>query len=74
MLYLCGRRSFGVTVGVTGGRNSRVCGNVGGGAHVRIVRGWASGLQEEAGVEVGLAVGLFADVVEVASEWWWAQW
>jgi hypothetical protein len=30
MLYLCGCRSCGVTEGVTGGRNSRVCGAVGG--------------------------------------------
>jgi hypothetical protein len=35
---------------------------------------WASGLQEEAGAVVGLAAGLFADVVEAASKWWWAQW
>ena len=35
---------------------------------------WASGLQEEAGAVVGLAVGYFVDVVEVASKWWWAQW
>ena len=34
----------------------------------------ASGSQEEAGAVVGLVVGLFADVVEVDSKWWWAQW
>jgi hypothetical protein len=38
MLYLCGHNSCGVTEGATGGRNSRVCGDVGGGACVRIVR------------------------------------
>jgi hypothetical protein len=27
VLYLCGRRSCGVTEGATGGRNSRVCGD-----------------------------------------------
>jgi hypothetical protein len=35
---------------------------------------WAPGSQEEAGAVVGSAVGSFADVVEVASERWWAQW
>ncbi len=34
----------------------------------------ASGSQEEAGAVVGLAVGQVADIVEAASEWWWAQW
>jgi hypothetical protein len=34
----------------------------------------ASGLQEEAGVVVGSAVGSFGNVVEVASKRWWAQW
>jgi hypothetical protein len=38
MLYLCSHRSCGVTEGATGGRKSRVCGDVGGGAHSRIVR------------------------------------
>jgi hypothetical protein len=38
MLYLCSRRSCSVTEGATGGRNSRVCGDVGGGACCRIVR------------------------------------
>jgi hypothetical protein len=71
MLYLCGHRSCSVTVGVTGGRNSRVCGDVGGGAHGRIV--WELGIGE-AGAVAGLALGLFVDVVEVASKWWWAQW
>jgi hypothetical protein len=27
VLYLCGRRSCGITEGAAGGRNSRVCGN-----------------------------------------------
>jgi hypothetical protein len=36
MLYICGRRSCGVTEGATGGRNSIVCGDVGGGARRRI--------------------------------------
>ncbi len=35
---------------------------------------WASESQEEAGAIVGLAVGSFADVVEVASKRWGAQW
>ena len=34
----------------------------------------ASGSQKGVGAVVGLALGLFADVVEVASERWWAQW
>jgi hypothetical protein len=38
MLYLCSRRSCSVTEGATGGRNIRVCGDVGGGAHGRIVQ------------------------------------
>ncbi len=38
MLYLCGRRSYSVTAEAIGGRNSRVCGDVGGGAHGRIVQ------------------------------------
>jgi hypothetical protein len=38
MLYLYGRRSCGVTEGATGGRNSRVCGDVGGGTRGWIVR------------------------------------
>ena len=39
-----------------------------------LCRSWASGSQEEAGAVVGLEVELFADLVEVASERWWAQW
>ncbi len=35
---------------------------------------WALESQEEAGAMVGLAVALFADVMEVASKQWWAQW
>jgi hypothetical protein len=38
-----------------------------------LCRSWVSGSQKEAGVVVGLAVGLMADVVEAASKWWWAQ-
>jgi hypothetical protein len=34
----------------------------------------ASGSQEEAGAVVGPVVGSFADVVEAASNQWWAQW
>ncbi len=40
------------------------------GPMARLCRSWASGSQEEAGALVGLAVGLVADVVEAASEWW----
>ncbi len=40
----------------------------------RLCGSWASGSQEEACAVVGLAVGLFADIVEVALESWWAQW
>jgi hypothetical protein len=35
---------------------------------------WALGTQEEAGVVVGLIVELFVDLVEAASDRWWAQW
>ncbi len=35
---------------------------------------WALGSQEEASVVVGSAVGSFAEVVDAASKWWWAQW
>ncbi len=34
----------------------------------------ALGSQEGVGMVVGLALGLFADVVEAAFERWWAQW
>ncbi len=34
----------------------------------------ASGSQEEAGAVVGLEVGSFRNLVEAASERWWAQW
>jgi hypothetical protein len=74
MLYLCSCRSCSVTVGVTSGRNSRVCGDVGEVPMAGLCGSWALGSQEEAGTVVGLASGLFADVVEVASERWWAQW
>jgi hypothetical protein len=39
-----------------------------------LCRSWASGSQEEVDAVVGLAVGLFADVVEAASKRWLAQW
>ncbi len=35
---------------------------------------WALGTQEEMGAVVGLVVGSFADLVEAASDRWWAQW
>jgi hypothetical protein len=73
VLYLCGHRSCGVTEGATGGRNSRVWGDVVGGVRGRI-GSRASGSQEEAGRLFGSAVGLFVDVVEAASKQWWAQW
>ncbi len=38
MLYLCSHRSCSVSEGATGGRNIRVCGDVGGEARGRIVR------------------------------------
>ncbi len=74
MLYLCSHRSCGATEGATGGRNSKVCGGVGGGARGRIVRSKASGSEEDTGAVVGLGVGSFADVVEAASKQWWEQW
>ncbi len=67
MLYLCSHKSCGVTEVATGGRNSRVCGDVVGGAHGRIVREWGVGITGEAGTVVGLAVALFKNVVEAAS-------
>jgi hypothetical protein len=35
---------------------------------------WASGTQEGAVTVVGLVLGLFVDLVEAASDQWWAQW
>jgi hypothetical protein len=35
---------------------------------------WASRTLEEAGAVVGLFIGSFADLVEAASDRWWAQW
>jgi hypothetical protein len=35
---------------------------------------WALGTQEEAGAVVGSVLGLFVDLVEAASNRWWAQW
>ncbi len=35
---------------------------------------WMLRSQEEAGVVVVSALGLFADIVEAASKRWWAQW
>ncbi len=49
-MYLCGRWSCGVTEGATGGRNSRVCGDVGeGGARGRIVQERGVGITGESG-------------------------
>jgi hypothetical protein len=56
MLYLCGRRSCIVTVGVTGGRNIRVCGDVGGGAHGRIM--WKLGVGIAGGSRRGGWLGI----------------
>jgi hypothetical protein len=55
MLYLCGHRSCGVTVGVTGGRNSRVYGDVGRGAHGQIVRELGVGITGGSGHGVWLS-------------------
>jgi hypothetical protein len=49
MLYLCGHRSCSVIEGATGGRNSRICGDVGGGARGRIVRELGVGITGQSG-------------------------
>jgi hypothetical protein len=59
MLCLCGHRSCGVTEGATGGRNSRVCSNVGGGASGRIVREQDVGITGGSGRGGWLGIRIF---------------
>jgi hypothetical protein len=82
MLYLCGRRSCGVTGGATGGRNSKVCSDVGGGARGRIV--WELGVGNSGGsgrggwlgirVVCGLSGGGLQPVVGTVVGGWLVGW
>ncbi len=56
VLYLCGRRSCGVTEEATGGRNSTVCNDVGGGARGQIVQERGVGITGGSGRSVWLDI------------------
>jgi hypothetical protein len=81
VLYLCGRRSCGVTEGATGGRNSRVCGNGVGGDRGRT---WERGIGTTGGSKRGgwlssrivreLSGGGFQTVVGLVVGGWLGGW
>ncbi len=82
MLYLCGHRSCGVTGGATGDRNSRVCGDVGGGERGWIV--WELGIGNTGGsrrggwidsrIVCGLSGGSLRPVVGTVVGGWIVGW
>jgi hypothetical protein len=82
MLYLCGCRSCSVTEGATGGRNSRVCSDVGGGACGWIVQELGIGIIGGSGrsgwlgirIVCGLSGGGLQMVVGTVVGGWLVDW